>query len=365
MVAGVHCAHAEERIEFKDGAKVYIYAKGAAAGSTWAKGGYNGAVTYTLPYVTKAPSAKDVTSGVYLILQDNADQFLSVSSEGKFFGSKETATRWMLHKGSRGWSILDATDLDKDGNAPKGGSKTLANAIARVGDSLELRKNQNTPDMLWEIELVAGAAATPSVSAEDALAKLKAGNARFASNPVSSGKPTAAKRKETATSQSPFAIVLACADSRTSPELVFDQNIGDLFVIRTAGNLIDDHALGSIEYAAVHLGTRLVVVLGHERCGAVKAALDAEKPAAHGADHKGGGKPDHIGSLVRDIQPALKATAGKPGDRYDLTVAENARLIAARISKEAVLGDSATQVRVVPAVYDLDTGVVAWTGGAR
>ena len=112
-----------------------------------------------------------------------------------------------------------------------------------------------------------------SVSPDVALARLKAGNARFVANPVSKGKPTAARRAETAQTQHPFAIIVGCADSRTSPELVFDQNIGDLFVVRTAGNLVDDHGLGSIEYAVDHLGTRLIVVLGHQRCGAVKAAM--------------------------------------------------------------------------------------------
>src|SRR4051794_11106241 len=83
--------------------------------------------------------------------------------------------------------------------------------------------------------------AAPSVGAEAALARLKEGNARFAGSKMSSSKPTAAKRAETAQGQHPYAIVLGCADSRTAPEIVFDQSIGDLFVVRTAGNLVDDH----------------------------------------------------------------------------------------------------------------------------
>src|SRR6266478_6185034 len=115
-----------------------------------------------------------------------------------------------------------------------------------------------------------------SVSADAALAKLKEGNLRFASSEVSQSKPTAARRAETAQEQHPFAIIVGCADSRTAPELVFDQNLGDLFVVRTAGNLVDDHALGTIEYGVAHLGARLIVVLGHQRCGAVKAALESD-----------------------------------------------------------------------------------------
>jgi len=188
----------------------------------------------------------------------------------------------------------------------------------------------------------------PSVDADAALAKLKEGNARFSSSKVSQGKPTAAKRAETAQAQHPFAIVLGCADSRTAPEIVFDQNIGDLFVVRTAGNLVDEHALGSIEYAVDHLGARLIVVLGHTRCGAVTAALASDTA------------PGHVQSLVRDIQPAVKAAKGKDGNVTDLTAAENARLMAAKIRNEASLGEFAKEVRIISGVYDLDTGKVEW-----
>src|SRR5438132_8264219 len=187
-----------------------------------------------------------------------------------------------------------------------------------------------------------------SVSADAALAKLKEGNLRFASSEVSQSKPTAARRAETAQEQHPFAIVLGCADSRTAPEIVFDQNIGDLFVVRTAGNLVDEHALGSIEYAVDHLGVRLIVVLGHTRCGAVTAALASDTA------------PGHVQSLVRDIQPAVKAAKGKDGNVTDLTVAENARLMAAKIRNEASLGEFAKEVHIISGVYDLDTGKVEW-----
>lgn len=177
-----------------------------------------------------------------------------------------------------------------------------------------------------------------SVNPDLALAKLKEGNARFAASQVSSAKPIAAKRAETAQTQHPFAIILGCADSRTAPDIVFDQNIGDLFVIRTAGNLVDDHALGSIEYAVEHLGVRLVVVLGHERCGAVKAALASATA------------PGHIQSLVRDIQPAMQTSKAKAGDSAELAaITENARLMAARIEAEANLGALANKVRITSA----------------
>jgi carbonic anhydrase len=189
---------------------------------------------------------------------------------------------------------------------------------------------------------------TASVSADTALAKLKEGNPRFATSELSQSKPTAAGRAETAQAQHPFAIIVGCADSRIPPELVFDQNLGDLFVIRTAGNLVDDHALGSIEYAVAHAGARLIVVLGHTRCGAVTAALES--------DHA----PGHVQSLVRDIQPAVKAAKDKPGDALAAAITENARQVAAQIKAKAALGDLAKEVRIVYAIYDLDTGKIEW-----
>src|SRR5258708_23306286 len=154
---------------------------------------------------------------------------------------------------------------------------------------------------LFSIVAIVFAADHPvaSMSADAALAKLKEGNARFVGSKVSQSKPVAARRAETAQSQHPFAIILGCADSRTSPEIIFDQNIGDLFVVRNAGNLVDDHALGSIEYGVEHLGARLIVVLGHQRCGAVIAALASDSA------------PGHVESIVREIQPAVQAVKGK------------------------------------------------------
>jgi len=190
--------------------------------------------------------------------------------------------------------------------------------------------------------------ATPSVSPDEALPRLKAGNRRFASAAVSGGKPTAARRAETAKGQNPFAIIVGCADSRTAPEIVFDQNIGDLFVVRTAGNLVDDYALGSIEYAVEHLGARLIVVLGHQSCGAVQAAL------------AGGEAPGHIHALVHAIQPAVEASKGKSGDPLTNAIHENDTLVAEKIRQKAKFGDLASQVRVVEGYYDLHTGKVEW-----
>jgi carbonic anhydrase len=186
------------------------------------------------------------------------------------------------------------------------------------------------------------------VDAEAALKKLQVGNARYSGKSMSSEKPTAKARAATAQGQHPFAIVVGCADSRTSPEIIFDQNLGDLFVIRTAGNLVDDYALGSIEYAVEHLGARLIVVLGHERCGAVKAAVAS------------GSAPGHVGSIVKEIRPAVNAVNKYPGDVLVNSINENVYRVADKICKKAALGDKAPSVRVVRAVYDLDSGKVDW-----
>jgi carbonic anhydrase len=190
--------------------------------------------------------------------------------------------------------------------------------------------------------------ALPSVGPVEALARLKAGNARFVDRSVSASKPTAERRAETANGQHPFAIIVGCADSRTSPEIIFDQNIGDLFVIRTAGNLVDNYALGSIEYAVAHLGSRLIVVLGHQNCGAVKAALS------------GGDAPGHVHDLVHAIEPAVDAVKGKPGDPLTNAIHENDTLVAEKIRSKAKLGNLAPQVQIVEGYYDLHTGKVEW-----
>ncbi|HME89233.1 MAG TPA: carbonic anhydrase [Chthoniobacterales bacterium] len=196
--------------------------------------------------------------------------------------------------------------------------------------------------------LIAAEPAKESVSPEAALKKLIEGNNRFARSKMSAAKPTAERRAATAQEQHPFATIVGCADSRTAPEIIFDQNIGDLFVVRTAGNLVDDYALGSIEYAVEHLGSRLIVVLGHARCGAVKEAMESATA------------PGHVNALVRDIQPAVQTAKDKQGDALANAVHENAVQVADKIRKSAQLGDLASQVKVVTGYYDLDTGKVEW-----
>jgi carbonic anhydrase len=195
--------------------------------------------------------------------------------------------------------------------------------------------------------------ATPSMAPDAALAKLKAGNEHFVAEANSPAKPTRARRLETAKSQHPFAVVVGCSDSRTPPELIFDQNIGDLFVVRTAGEVVGDYELGSIEYAVEHLGARLIVVMGHARCGAVQAAVAGDTA------------PGHVGAIVRKIRPSVLTVSKEAGEPLVNAIKSNVHQVAGEIRQKAELGSLASEVRVVEAYYDFDTGQVEWLDKGR
>jgi carbonic anhydrase len=189
-----------------------------------------------------------------------------------------------------------------------------------------------------------------AVGPDEALKRLMDGNQRFVSGHRLPRGDDAGRRAELATTQKPFAIVVSCSDSRVGPEVVFDQDLGDIFVIRTAGEVTDDAALGSIEYGVEHLGSRLILVLGHERCGAVTAALAAGEPPR-----------GHIAALVQAIHPAVEETRGQPGDPLDNAVRANVRDVVRHLrSTEPILTKFVREghLTIVGARYDLDTGRV-------
>ncbi len=191
----------------------------------------------------------------------------------------------------------------------------------------------------------------PTVAPAEAVSKLKEGNGRYTSGNLQHPGQTTERRAELTKDQHPFAVILSCSDSRVPPEIVFDQGLGDLFVVRVAGNVIDDHGLGSIEYAVDHLGARLIVVLGHQSCGAVKAAK--ETIAAKGK------APGHIQSLVTAIQPVVETTAK---DDLDTTVKANVKHVvqALRSSKPILKAKvDSGEVQVIGGYYSLDTGAVS------
>jgi carbonic anhydrase len=202
----------------------------------------------------------------------------------------------------------------------------------------------------------AHAGATAGPTAAEGLQRLIEGNARFVAGTSKHPNQSVARRNELATGQHPFAAILGCSDSRVPAELVFDQGLGDLFVIRVAGNIVASDDLGSIEYSAHHLGTPLIVVLGHEGCGGVTSALLPDSVRAH--------EPKGIQALLnyiipafRDIDPGLT-----PAGRLHAAVEANVRQSVRQLESTFELAhpDEGPDPTIVGAIYDLETGKVRW-----
>jgi carbonic anhydrase len=204
-----------------------------------------------------------------------------------------------------------------------------------------------------------GSAARQPVAQRDAaavLAQLVEGNRRFVKGELAHPRRRPEDFAPLAAGQAPLAIIVGCADSRVAPELVFDQGVGDLFVVRVAGNLVSGAGptvKGSIEFAVAELGARLIMVLGHGACGAVKAAIehiDANDVL-----------PGSIRDLVDLIRPAAASVRGKPGDKLDNAIQANVKLGVERLkSLDPILSGMAKrgELKVVGAVYELHTGLV-------
>lgn len=196
--------------------------------------------------------------------------------------------------------------------------------------------------------------AKTSLTPDEALSKLKAGNAKYVAAPELCEANLKSQRAEVAKGQQPWATILGCVDSRTSPEMLFGGvGLGELFVARNGGNMADITTLGAIDYGVEHLGSPLLIVMGHSRCGAVIAACDvvAKKAKLSGP----------IKAMVDPIVPAAKAVVGKPGDFIDNAVRENAKRTASRILKTSKIVAEHVQhgkLKVISAYYNLDTGVV-------
>ena len=196
--------------------------------------------------------------------------------------------------------------------------------------------------------------APTSRTPDEALAQLKAGNAAFVKDPQLCSINLAAQREETAGHQAPWATIISCADSRVPPELVFGgHGVGQLFVSRDAGNLVDVQTLGTVEYGSAVLGSPLFVVMGHTACGAVKAACDVVT--------KNATFPGVIGIMIEPILPAALAVRGDPGDFVANTIKRSAEMTAARLPALSPLLAGLVKdgkLKIVSAVYDLKSGVV-------
>ncbi|MGA2796412.1 MAG: carbonic anhydrase [Thermoguttaceae bacterium] len=194
-----------------------------------------------------------------------------------------------------------------------------------------------------------------AISAQQAWQLLKEGNARFAADRSEHKDLSQKRRLELVKGQHPIAVVLACADSRVAPELIFNQGLGDVFVLRVAGNIAEPFVLGSVEYAVEHLHTPLVVVLGHEKCGAVVAALDAEMP---GGNLRTVINNVYIGKHL-PIEPDAALSAAITNN-----VLHQTELITDRSYslKKAV---DEKKLKIVSGVYHLDSGKVEWLGESQ
>ncbi|MGB7292042.1 MAG: carbonic anhydrase [Thermodesulfobacteriota bacterium] len=207
---------------------------------------------------------------------------------------------------------------------------------------------------------IAEAQAGPSTSVENgdqALTKLMEGNKRYINAPESGhARRTEERRIEVAEGQNPFAVILACSDSRVAPEVIFDQGIGDIFVVRVAGNIVNPTnyaVLGSIEYGVLVLGAPLIMVLGHSRCGAVAGAIEALQ--------KGTKFPGSINNIVTTIKPAVEAAKSQPGDLLHNSILSNVKMGVDKLNRSVpVIADMGKEgkVKIVGANYDLKTGEV-------
>jgi carbonic anhydrase len=188
----------------------------------------------------------------------------------------------------------------------------------------------------------------PTMSAAQALKLLLDGNQRFIAGKMEHPNQTPARRVEIAKGQHPFAAVLACADSRTAPEIVFDRGLGDIFVVRVAGNVADQVVIESLDYSVKHLGVRLVMVLGHRRCGAVIAAVEGHE------------EPGDVGPMLSELRPAVEASKGQPGDPVENAVRENVKLVMKNLatSEELTAMVKSGELKVVGGIYDLDAGTI-------
>jgi carbonic anhydrase len=193
-----------------------------------------------------------------------------------------------------------------------------------------------------------------ALTPDQALALLQAGNAAFLADELHFPDISSARRLELASGQAPFCAYVSCSDSRVAPELLFGRGLGELFIVRNAGNTVDTVAKGSIEFAVAVLGVPLLVVMGHEACGAVKAAMSVVQDNAE--------FPGAIGTMVEPIIPAVLASRGHEGDPTENAVKQNVRRVVANLRKNAdpilLQPQAEGRLKVVGAYYDLRTGAV-------
>ena len=182
---------------------------------------------------------------------------------------------------------------------------------------------------------------------EETIGRLQAGNDRFVADKLDGKLQDSSRRSELTGGQQPHTIVLSCADSRVVPEFAFDSGLGELFVVRVAGNIANSSSMASIEYAVAHVGSKVIIVLGHQSCGAVTAAM------------AGGDNGANLNHLLGHIQPAVDS-CGPDADVNEVVKKNALHTALDLVANSTIIGDAASagKVKIVPAYYNLDTGKV-------
>lgn len=253
-------------------------------------------------------------------------------------GAKKEAPEQATSNGPK-----EITRVSPEDTVPNTQAKEMKEAVAAAAQHIQSTHDQHPRE------------AGP-VPADKAMGWLKNGNARFTKGFFRNDGAKAQDRHRLATGQKPHSVILSCSDSRVPPEVVFDQKLGEIFVIRTAGQALDNNVVGSIEYAVSHLGSNLIVVMGHESCGAVKAALSS----LQGADM---GSPA-LNALVADLKPRLQQYASTtPSENVAHESWSNVDGVAKElIERSAIIRDAVASgdVKIVKAMYHLESGNVEW-----
>ncbi|MBG1240812.1 carbonic anhydrase [Nostoc sp. NZL] len=218
----------------------------------------------------------------------------------------------------------------------KFGAGAIGTGVLTAGLSSNLLAAEKTP-------------AKDDITPDKALQELLDGNDRFVKAKRRNPNQTRSRLVEVAKGQKPFASVLGCADSRVPSEIVFDQGLGDLFVCRVAGNIATPEEIGSLEFGSLVLGAKVIMVVGHEKCGAVDAAI------------KGAQVPGQIGTLLQAIKPSVESSKGEPGDKLENACKANILAQVEKLKSSSVLSEliKAEKLKIVGGYYDLDTGRIS------
>ena len=231
-------------------------------------------------------------------------------------------------------------NVKKLGNISRRTALNFGAGVVGTGIAVGIGLKSDTPSAV---------ASSDPTTPDQTIQALLDGNKRFVQRKRTNPRQDMARLSEIAKTQKPFAAILGCADSRVPSEIIFDQGFGDLFVCRVAGNVATPEEIGSLEFGTLILGSKVIMVMGHKRCGAVAATI------------KGGQVPGQIGSLLAAIKPAVDKSAGQKGDRLENACKANVLVQIEKLKTSPVISQLITEkkLKIVGGYYDLDTGIVS------